>query len=470
MIVGGLTRPRTRGTSAAPPDAATTWRPPSATLRVRTFAYLVILDLMALVISFAIGALVRGSVASDAGALAVLASVLPLYLIVALNGQAYSSRVLFDVFQAIARSLRALFIALAVVIVAVFYLKAGTSFSRVAIAIGSTSSVLMLSMGRYFFVRHHHAIVGGDPYAVALIWEAGHPIPDCSFSVIIAAETLIAPDQHNDPLSYDRLARALSGVHNVVVSCDPINRPAWTVALKGANIQGEILMPELSAMAPLATNSHGSMTSLVVAHGPLNLVDRAIKRAFDLVVAITAIIALLPVMVAAAIAIKLESRGPIFFFQQRLGRANRVFKVAKFRSMRAESADEQGGRSASRDDDRITSVGRFIRRTSIDELPQLLNVISGAMSIVGPRPHALGSRAADKLFWEVDGRYWHRHAAKPGLTGLAQVRGFRGATLEEADLLNRLQADLEYLEDWSIWRDIKIIVRTVRVLIHRNAF
>jgi lipopolysaccharide/colanic/teichoic acid biosynthesis glycosyltransferase len=92
------------------------------------------------------------------------------------------------------------------------------------------------------------------------------------------------------------------------------------------------------------------------------------------------------------------------------------------------------------------------------------------MSIVGPRPHALGAKAADKLYWEVDERYWTRHAAKPGLTGLAQVRGYRGNTLEESDLSNRLQADLEYLDTWSIWRDVKIVVLTFRVLLHRNAF
>jgi lipopolysaccharide/colanic/teichoic acid biosynthesis glycosyltransferase len=142
----------------------------------------------------------------------------------------------------------------------------------------------------------------------------------------------------------------------------------------------------------------------------------------------------------------------------------------KFRSMRVDGCDQQGARSTSRTDERVTRVGRFIRSTSIDELPQLLNVLVGHMSIVGPRPHATGSRAADKLFWEVDHRYWHRHAAKPGLTGLAQVRGFRGATLEESDLTNRLQADLEYLDTWSIWRDLKIILLTVRVLLHRNAF
>lgn len=177
-----------------------------------------------------------------------------------------------------------------------------------------------------------------------------------------------------------------------------------------------------------------------------------------------------PLFLMVSLCIKLESRGPVFFRQKRIGRSNRVFRVFKFRSMTVEGADSHGNRSASRDDDRITRVGKFIRRTSIDELPQLLNVLSGTMSIVGPRPHALGSRAADKLFWEVDPRYWHRHAAKPGLTGLAQVRGYRGATLIEDDLRNRLQADLEYLDTWSVWRDVKIIVMTFQVMVHKNAF
>ena len=179
---------------------------------------------------------------------------------------------------------------------------------------------------------------------------------------------------------------------------------------------------------------------------------------------------LLPLLVLTAIAVRLNSPGPILFKQVRIGRGNQMFRMLKFRSMYVQQLDGAGHRSASRDDDRITRVGRIIRKTSIDELPQLVNVLKGDMSIVGPRPHALGSRAADKLFWEVDQRYWDRHATKPGLTGLAQVRGFRGATLVEDDLRNRLQADLEYLENWSIWRDIKIIFLTVRVILHRNAF
>ena len=126
--------------------------------------------------------------------------------------------------------------------------------------------------------------------------------------------------------------------------------------------------------------------------------------------------------------------------------------------------------AAVRTDDRITRVGRVIRATSVDELPQLLNVLLGSMSIVGPRPHALGSLAGQQLFWEVDERYWHRHALKPGITGLAQVRGFRGATHRRDDLTQRLQADLEYILGWSVWRDFGILVSTVRVVVHRNAF
>jgi lipopolysaccharide/colanic/teichoic acid biosynthesis glycosyltransferase len=175
-------------------------------------------------------------------------------------------------------------------------------------------------------------------------------------------------------------------------------------------------------------------------------------------------------MILVAIAIKLDSPGPMFFRQDRVGRGNRIFKILKFRSMRTERADGAGARSASLDDDRITKVGRIIRRTSIDELPQLLNVLLGDMSLVGPRPHALGSLAGNRLFWEVDRQYWHRHALKPGITGLAQVRGFRGATVRDIDLRNRLEADLEYLNGWTLWRDIAILVGTVQVLVHKNAY
>jgi len=194
------------------------------------------------------------------------------------------------------------------------------------------------------------------------------------------------------------------------------------------------------------------------------------KRAFDVALSVVGLVILLPLFVLVALAIKLEDRGPALFIQQRLGHGNRFFDVLKFRSMKIERSDNAGARSASRDDDRVTRVGRLIRRTSIDELPQLVNVLRGDMSMVGPRPHAPGSQAGDKLFWRIDQAYWRRHSLKPGLTGLAQIRGFRGATDEEADLQNRLDADLEYIRGWSPWGDAMIVLKTLGVLVHRRAF
>lgn len=208
----------------------------------------------------------------------------------------------------------------------------------------------------------------------------------------------------------------------------------------------------------------------MVSTGPLGLRARILKRAFDVVIAGGALLALSPLLIAVAIAIKLEDGGPVLFVQRRLGRGNQFFDMFKFRSMRHDKLDHNGERSAARDDDRVTRIGAFIRRTSIDELPQIINVLKGDMSIVGPRPHALGSRANNKFFWEVDSKYWQRHCLKPGLTGLAQVRGHRGATEQEKDLTDRLQSDLEYIAGWSLRRDISIVLRTVMVLKHDNAY
>jgi lipopolysaccharide/colanic/teichoic acid biosynthesis glycosyltransferase len=223
-------------------------------------------------------------------------------------------------------------------------------------------------------------------------------------------------------------------------------------------------------LGALGLEAFGGCSTLVVAAGPLGLIDRMLKRSLDIVLIVLAMPIALIAMAAVAVAIRLDSPGPILFVQQRVGLGNRLFNLYKFRSMYVDQLDGAGLRSTGRTDRRITRVGRFIRRTSLDELPQLFNVLSGAMSIVGPRPHALGSRAEDQYFWDIDIGYWHRHAVKPGLTGLAQVRGFRGATEKAVDLKNRLQADLEYLSGWTIWRDVRIIFATFRVLVHRNAF
>jgi lipopolysaccharide/colanic/teichoic acid biosynthesis glycosyltransferase len=445
------------------------WRPRASALRTRAFTSLVLIDFLCITVSFIGAALLHGLLGADRVWVVLLAVLLPMYLVTALNAHAYAAANLQDPFRAIAKGVQALVVAISAVIFVAFYVRASTDFPRLLVTVGSIFAILTMIAARYLFVKHMVSIIGGNPFSVILICEGDQPVPPGNFSVVISPETFFDPEQH-DPVMYDRLAKSLESADRVVVACAAERRNAWAHALKGANIQSEIVAPELRALAPLGMGHHGSTPTFVIANGPLGLFDRFMKRGFDFTLALGALIALLPILAVIAVLVKLDSPGPVFFKQTRIGRGNQMFKMLKFRSMRVVESDHAGNRSASRDDDRVTRVGKFIRRTSMDELPQLLNVLKGDMSIVGPRPHALGSRAADKLFWEVDTRYWHRHAAKPGLTGLAQVRGYRGATVYESDLRNRLQADLEYLDTWSIWRDLMIIAMTFRVLLHRNAF
>ena len=229
-------------------------------------------------------------------------------------------------------------------------------------------------------------------------------------------------------------------------------------------------MPELAALPAIGLRRHGAVPSLLVGCGPLRLRNRALKRLLDLSLASASLLLLSPIMLLIAAAVRIKSGGPALFTQVRMGRGNRMFTVLKFRTMRSEDSDHYGARSVGKGDQRVTRLGYLLRQTSLDELPQLINVLKGEMSIVGPRPHALGTRAGDRLLWTLNDRYWDRHAIKPGLTGLAQVRGLRGATVRPSDLTDRLHADLEYMDGWHIGRDIAILFRTLGVLVHPNAF
>ena len=303
-----------------------------------------------------------------------------------------------------------------------------------------------------------------------LVIDDGGPdlnLPDVRH--IDAARYGLVPEL-SDPIALDRIGSILRNVDRVVISCPPDRRPAWAMILKGANIEGEVIDDSIVALGAKGARQAGGRGLLLVSLGPLGLRARAVKRIFDVAVAGTALLLLAPLLALVAVAVVLEDGGPALFVQRRMGRGNTFFSMYKFRSMAVARLDHDGNRSTARNDSRVTRVGRFIRKTSIDELPQLFNVLVGDMSIVGPRPHAIGSQAGAKLFWEVDQRYWLRHALKPGLTGLAQVRGFRGATDHESDLASRLNADLEYLNGWSLWRDCSIMLATVRVLVHDQAY
>jgi exopolysaccharide biosynthesis polyprenyl glycosylphosphotransferase len=183
-----------------------------------------------------------------------------------------------------------------------------------------------------------------------------------------------------------------------------------------------------------------------------------VKRAFDLCVAATGLLLLAPMFLLVSVAIKLDSRGPVFFRQARHGYNQNVITVFKFRSMSVMEDHGQHIKQAQKNDPRITRVGRILRRTNLDELPQLLNVLRGEMSIVGPRPHAVSH---GEMFEKLVPPYSRRHRVKPGITGWAQVNGFRGETDTLEKLQRRLDYDLHYIENWSLWFDLKIMFMTV---------
>ncbi len=185
------------------------------------------------------------------------------------------------------------------------------------------------------------------------------------------------------------------------------------------------------------------------------------KRAMDIAVSLVALIVLLPLLLAVAVLIKLESPGPVFFRQARWGKDCKVVHVLKFRSMRLEHCDPTGVNQTIERDPRITRIGRFIRRTNIDELPQLFNVVKGDMSLVGPRCHPLGMLAAGVIYENLVANYHERHVMRPGITGLAQARGLRGPTTRPAKARARIAADIHYVKNFSLWLDLKIIYWTL---------
>jgi len=203
---------------------------------------------------------------------------------------------------------------------------------------------------------------------------------------------------------------------------------------------------------------------------PLRGWSPMVKRAEDLVLAGLALLLTAPVMLLVAMAIKLDSPGPVFFKQRRYGYNNRLIGVYKFRSMYADQSDADAQRQTVRGDPRVTRVGHFIRRTSLDELPQLLNVLGGSMSMVGPRPHATATKAAGILFEEAVQSYASRHRVKPGITGWAQINGYRGETDTLHKIRRRVDYDLEYIAKWSVWFDLYILVRTLPALFSKEVY
>jgi Undecaprenyl-phosphate glucose phosphotransferase len=223
---------------------------------------------------------------------------------------------------------------------------------------------------------------------------------------------------------------------------------------------------------PRAYSYIGSVPVLDVYDKPITDWDVVTKRLFDRFIGILLLIAASPVMLLAAIAIKLDSRGPVFFKQKRYGFNNELIEVYKFRSMYVDQCDAAASVLVTKGDSRVTKVGAFLRKTSIDELPQLINVaVKGNLSLVGPRPHAVHAKAENQLYDEAVDGYFARHRVKPGITGWAQVCGWRGETDTQEKIQRRVEHDLYYIENWSVLFDLYILARTPFAVVDaRNAY
>jgi exopolysaccharide biosynthesis polyprenyl glycosylphosphotransferase len=393
----------------------------------------------------------------------------PVMILVGMYSGLYNPNLIYSLRRAAWRCLYVLALSATFVILMSFFAKTTATFSRVVLTFGCATTFVTMLAVRAMMARLARRVAGPSLHNTLII-QAGGPEVNIDHAYYLNVDEHAISSVSNDPTNLDKIGRFMENMDRVIVSCPVEERDSWAPMLRSAGVEGEFVSLELWRLgASELRNEHG-FSGIVVSVQPLGLGARVVKRLLDLVLTSLALAVLSPLLLVVAILIWMEDGGPVFFRQRRMGAGNRLFLIYKFRSMRTEASDAEATRLTSRDDNRTTRIGRFIRRTSIDELPQLFNVWRGDMSLVGPRPHALGALAGEKLYWEVDGSYWSRHALKPGITGLAQIRGFRGSTEREQDLADRLQADLEYISSWSLWLDIQILVRTATVMAHHNAF
>lgn len=396
--------------------------------------------------------------------------VLPAYLYLGLVNQAFRTSTLKRMATSFAEALRALIGALMFLIVCAFILKFSFQISRYSLLIAAVIACGGLGVVRVLFAMLLRLVIKEGLTDRLLVSD--QPVPGSGHSAqelhLSASDALL---DLQDPDAVNAVTEIVARHDVIYLDCrDDHKRRAWITLAKASGIACEVIVRDHHVREAVGIGQFGHETTLILSHGPLSLGSRIKKRTFDVIVGSAILIALLPLMVLVALLIRLESPGPAIFSQQRIGQANRPFRIFKFRSMRRDDSDAHGAMSTLRDDHRITRVGAVIRKLSIDELPQLFNVIAGNMSLVGPRPHAKGSRAGEQLFWEVSELYWVRHALKPGITGLAQINGFRGATHRRQDLEARLRFDLQYLQTWSMWNDLVILLATIKVVSHRNAY
>ena len=364
------------------------------------------------------------------------------------------------------------FVSLSIFLAVVFLLKVGTVFSRAQFLMFSFGGLTLLLANRRLFslaLKTKLVRFALKPQRIAIVGNRSEIarakrelLSDTSEFSIVETFDVGGLD---DKFALDKtieLSRSGS-IDSILVAmpwsdAKPLEHTLCKLRQQALPV---LLLPDASAshfitqpVIPLA-----DLPAYLVKRAALTPFEQILKRGSDIVIALGALIVLWPIFLLAAAAIKLESRGPVFFQQRRCGFNNQEFTILKFRTMYA-CEDGETIRQVTRNDPRVSKVGAFLRRTSIDELPQLLNVLRGEMAIVGPRPHAI---AHDKAWAHTVEFYALRHHIKPGITGLAQVNGYRGETETEAKISGRVRYDLQYIDSWSFWHDLQIIFKTLVV-------
>ena len=398
-------------------------------------------------------------------------------------GKLYSVNALLRPFENGPRLLLGWSVFFAALTVLVFFSKLGATYSRVWLG-----SWYVLGFGGILVLRglvaklvrrwnkdnrlnRQAVIIGGGPEAAELI-EAINATPNIDVSIVGLF------DDRDDTRSPAAVAgyRKLGNVDQLVefARWKRIDLLILALPLSAESRLAELtrklwILPvdiRLSAYTqklrfrPRAYSYIGNIPFFDVFDRPLSDWDWVLKNIEDKVITSLALLLLAPVMALIALAVRLDSAGPVLFKQKRYGFNNELIEVYKFRSMFQDQTDHEASKLVTRDDPRVTRVGRWIRATSMDELPQLFNVLKGELSLVGPRPHATQAKAEDKLYGDVVEGYFARHRVKPGITGWAQVNGWRGETDTKLKILRRLEHDLYYIENWSVIFDLYILART----------
>lgn len=367
-----------------------------------------------------------------------------------------------------------------------YLLKISEFYSRGWVLAWVMLSAVMVGAARGVFLRHARRLTteGRMRRRIAICGDAGMGLQlkeqlgaSCPGVDIVAYYDDQAPlatvDPAGDAAGLERLiADARNGAFDQVIVTVPAaeRKRIWDAieALAVLPMDVQLCTEPFALGVPVhGSRALGEVNVHLVLPRPLSERSAVMKRCLDYVVATLALLLFAPLLVLIALAIKLDSRGPVLFRQRRLGQNQKVFQVYKFRTMRV-MEDGEVVKQAERNDSRVTRVGRILRSTSMDELPQLLNVLRGEMSIVGPRPHAV---VHDQEFMKRLAHYSRRHRVRPGITGWAQVNGLRGETRTAEQLTKRMEHDLYYIDNWSIWLDLEIMLRTfVAVLPGRGAY